>query len=76
MAKPNWWAPEDWVRIDQIFTRALELPPERWPVFLDHTCGGDAEVRSRVAHLLRLSLALGDFLETPYPEDRRGVSRD
>lgn len=70
MARPNWSAPEDWARIDRIFTRALDLPPERWPAFLDEACGGEAEVRSRVAYLLRLSLALGDFLETPYPEAR------
>jgi len=70
MAKTNWWAPEDWARLDRIFTQALDMPPEHWPAFLDDACGGEAEVRSRVAHLLRVSLALGDFLETPHLEAR------
>ena len=76
MARPNWPPREDWARIDSIFTQALDLAPKRWPAFLEEACGGDDEVRDRVADLLRRSLALGDFLEAPYREDRPGVPRD
>ena len=68
MARANRPPPQDWERIDRIFTQALDLAPGGWPAFLDETCEGDKELRSRVADLLRLSLRVDDFLEEPLLE--------
>ena len=39
-------------RIEPILDTALELPPERWPAFLDDACGGDMRLRAAVERLL------------------------
>ncbi len=45
-----------------IFLRALENhPPEQWEDFLDGACGGDSDLRARVADLLQAHNELGSF---------------
>ncbi len=39
-------------RLEGIFRRALDLPPERREAFLDAECRGDGELRARAAELL------------------------
>jgi serine/threonine protein kinase len=41
-----------WLRADQLFDQALDLPPGERPAFLDRACGGDAELRALVDRLL------------------------
>jgi tetratricopeptide (TPR) repeat protein len=44
--------PQRWGRVEEIFHRALEQPPESRDAWLDQTCEGDAELRAEVASLL------------------------
>jgi serine/threonine protein kinase/regulator of sirC expression with transglutaminase-like and TPR domain len=56
-------------RAKSIFLEALEShPPEQWPVFLDHACGGDAALRAEVEKLLHAYSELGSFHESPGPD--------
>jgi hypothetical protein len=41
-----------WRLVKHIFQRALELPRDEWPAFLDRTCLGDEELLSEVESLL------------------------
>jgi WD40 repeat protein/serine/threonine protein kinase len=44
-----------------IFLDALDRAPDAWPAFLDQACGADAELRGRVAQLLRAHQAMGSI---------------
>ncbi|MFN0123710.1 MAG: hypothetical protein ACKV2V_24680 [Blastocatellia bacterium] len=44
--------PERWQQVDQLFHAALERQPEVRAAFLDHACGGDAELRDEIESLL------------------------
>src|SRR5262245_12798697 len=44
-----------------LFFAALERTPERWPVFLDEACGGNAPLRARVEQLLHAHEAMGSI---------------
>jgi Tol biopolymer transport system component len=44
-----------WSRIDELLDAALDLPSHERSSWLDTACGGDAELRGAVAHLLALS---------------------
>src|SRR5262245_60468240 len=48
-----------------IFDAALELPPGDRAAVLDRACGGDADLRQRVAALLARHDLAGSFLEEP-----------
>ena len=52
--------------VDQIFSDALRHPegPER-TAYLDEACGGDVELRERVARLLKAYSDASSFLESP-----------
>jgi hypothetical protein len=41
-----------WRMIKGLFQRALKLPPEEWPAYLDSVSAGDAGLRREVASLL------------------------
>jgi eukaryotic-like serine/threonine-protein kinase len=57
--------PEDWRRINDLFHRALEQPPDRRAAFLDESCGGDEALRDEVASLLASHERAADFIEAP-----------
>jgi serine/threonine-protein kinase len=66
---------DDWARLDELLDSALDRAPEERGRFLDEACGKDAELRARVAELLRLAedpdgaLQPGDALRDPAFED-------
>ena len=44
---------EDWDRIQEIFLKAVDLPPAERVAFLDRACKSNTEVRREVESLLR-----------------------
>jgi serine/threonine protein kinase/Flp pilus assembly protein TadD len=48
-----------------VFVAAVQLPPERWPAFLEGACAGDGELRRQVSDLLREHQQAGSFLDQP-----------
>ena len=52
-----------------IFTEALRIGRQERDAYLDRACGGDIELRSKIAALLRAHDRLGKFLEDPPIED-------
>jgi non-specific serine/threonine protein kinase/serine/threonine-protein kinase len=56
---------ERWRRIKDVFSAAVERPPEAHEAFLRETCGDDAELRQEVASLLAASRDAGVFLSRP-----------
>jgi Tol biopolymer transport system component len=52
-----------WRRVDEIFTTAVELPPERRAELLDQACGDDSELRAQVERMLAADRDDG-FLES------------
>ena len=41
-----------WPRLDELFSRALDLPPAKRDAFLDETCAGDADLRRELERLV------------------------
>jgi hypothetical protein len=41
-----------WKVTKGLFQRAIQLPPEQWPAYLDAVCAGDQELRGHVVSLL------------------------
>jgi serine/threonine protein kinase len=75
---------ENWIQVREILHRALELSPDRRREYLEHTCGGDAELHAEVESLLAAAErsavidrpALGSSVETITMEPQLGaVSR-
>ncbi len=57
----------DWnPRANDLFLKALDLPPADRPAFLAGECGGDAGLRRAVETLLHAHEMAGDFLADPY----------
>ncbi|MFQ5502350.1 MAG: tetratricopeptide repeat protein [Phycisphaerae bacterium] len=56
---------DSWFRLQVLFKAALERSPNERAVFLDKTCGEDADLRTRVEKLLEAGQAASDFLEEP-----------
>ena len=56
---------ERWQRVRVVFHSALEQVPEERPVFLEHACGSDIDLRHHVELLLAREQEVGSFLETP-----------
>ena len=48
-----------------IFIEALKLPPQAREAFLQRSCAGDQDLRSKVQALLRAHGRLGKFMEEP-----------
>jgi tetratricopeptide (TPR) repeat protein len=59
--------PVDTLRLKELFVAAAELPAADRAGFLDRECGADAELRKRVAALLKAHDAPGSFLADPVP---------
>ena len=55
--------PERWRRVQELFDRALERPPEERAAFLEEVSGEDRELRAEVAAMLAADSEAGDFLE-------------
>jgi serine/threonine protein kinase len=53
------------MREEQIFHQALERPAAQRGAFLDAACGGDIDLRERVAALLKAQENPGSFLQSP-----------
>jgi len=60
-------------RTKEIFFDALEVPPDRRPLFLDAACDADPDLRGRVEALLRAHDGAGDFLGAPTSGGARAV---
>jgi serine/threonine protein kinase len=58
-----------WRRIEDLFGRALELPPGERAAFLDGACEGDVSLRREVEALLASHQRAGDFIQSPAFED-------
>jgi Tol biopolymer transport system component len=62
---------DDWARLDELLDAALDRAPAERRPFLDEACGNDAELRARLARLLKLAedleggLQPGDALRDP-----------
>ncbi len=56
---------ERWRRLDEIFQKALDLPPEKRDEFLSEACGDDDGLRKAVDSLLEADRAGEEFLEQP-----------
>lgn len=51
-----------------IFTEAVKLWAEEREEFIDRACGGDSNLRDKIAALLRAYDCVGKFLEQPPTE--------
>jgi hypothetical protein len=64
---------EELTRLEQLFHAALDLAsPEERADFLSRACGADAELRRRVAKLLRAHETAGHFLDPQMPPVQEG----
>ena len=54
--------PERWQRVETLFQAALDRSPAERPAFLDHACGGDADLRREVEAMLAADAQAGAFL--------------
>src|SRR5580704_1799893 len=54
--------PKTWHRIEDVFLRAIDVPPEKRLRFLDSVCAGDAELRAEVDSLLAQNRGEDDAL--------------
>ena len=54
-----------WRRINDLFHRALEQPPDQRDAFLADSCAGDEALRREVASLLASHARAADFIEEP-----------
>jgi eukaryotic-like serine/threonine-protein kinase len=54
-----------WRRAEELFHAALERPAPERAAFLEQACGGDAELRQKVAELVLRDAQAGSFLEKP-----------
>ena len=52
----------DWIRVREIFDRAVEMNPVARPTFLAEVCGDDLELRKEVEELLLANDQAGSFL--------------
>lgn len=57
--------PERYLRLGQLFNKALELSPEERQDFLTRSCQDDAELRAEVEKLLANHIEADDFLSRP-----------
>ncbi len=51
--------PDMWERLDSVFFKALELPPEERAAFLDQACGADTALRREVDAVLAAHVSAG-----------------
>ncbi len=63
--------PEHWKRIDEIFSRVIDLPAAERQAALASECGSDDVLRSEVERLLQSDESAGDFIESPIWSDSK-----
>lgn len=56
---------ERWRRIDDLLSKALELPSQDRASFIERACDGDSDLHSEVTSLLAHEAPSLDFIETP-----------
>jgi pimeloyl-ACP methyl ester carboxylesterase len=54
--------PRQWSEVNRIFDRALDVHPEHRDAWLDQACGGDQDLRARVARLLAAAELDDEFI--------------
>jgi serine/threonine protein kinase len=57
--------PEKWRNLNEIFQLAVEQPSATREAFLNHACGGDVSLKSRIEEMLRNHSRSGGLLDTP-----------
>jgi eukaryotic-like serine/threonine-protein kinase len=57
--------PDRWTQVDQLLQSALELPPAKRDVFLQHACGGDVQLEGELRSLLAAHDRADGFLAAP-----------
>lgn len=60
---------DQWIKVTQLFDKALELAPEQREDFLRGETAGDQSLLQGVLSLLHAHELSGDFMETPFQED-------
>jgi serine/threonine protein kinase/Flp pilus assembly protein TadD len=60
-------SPDQERRLEEIFSAARKLPPQKRAAFLEQACGGDAELRRQADSLLAAHDQAGDFLDHTIP---------
>jgi serine/threonine protein kinase/TolB-like protein len=69
-------SPERWQRVQALFYQAMELPvDQRWQ-FLEHECGGDAQLRQELESLLEATEKPLEFLKQPVLEIAQEMVRE
>ncbi|MGE5176698.1 MAG: tetratricopeptide repeat protein [Hyphomicrobiales bacterium] len=63
-----------WARLEEIFHRALEAPPEERPALLDDACAGDEALRRDVEALLRNSDPEGERIGRAVADAAAGLA--
>src|SRR5579883_2491054 len=59
---------EQWQQVKDVLDRALDLPMEERPIFLDFACSSDHSLRQHVESLLKASQEVpADFLHSSIP---------
>src|SRR6476619_7067110 len=56
---------ENWPKVKEIFSAALELKPDERVSFLNTACAADENLRSEVLGLLSAHDSSGDFIQHP-----------
>ena len=57
--------PERWKKVEEVFERALERPPEERRAYLAQVCSDDDALRSQVETLIQSYEKAGSFIESP-----------
>ncbi|MGA9997264.1 MAG: protein kinase, partial [Pyrinomonadaceae bacterium] len=57
--------PERWKKVEEVFERALERPPEERRAYLAEACSDDEGLRSQVETLIQSYEKAGSFIESP-----------
>ena len=76
MGIPVTLTPAEWATVEELLTKALELPGVQRDDFLLRHCPRDSVVRAELESLLAASIGLGGFLETPVTIAFAGATAD
>ena len=70
---PDLFHPESWKRLEELFYRALDLPPDARTAFLDDACKEDPPLRRKLQDMLDATTRPADFLERPVENAARSL---
>ncbi|MGI9167842.1 MAG: protein kinase domain-containing protein, partial [Pyrinomonadaceae bacterium] len=68
--------PKNWPQIENLYHRALELPPAERAAYIGLACSGDEELRCEVESLVSSHLAAVAFMEDPVAEQATRLIAD